>query len=350
MTADGEEAHQGDWLRTALGNQYMFHRTLNRLPLAWLAAVLCMGLPLTGAQAQSTYPDRPIHLYVPYPAGGPNDVVARLLANQLEQKFKQQIVVENRAGGSGNIAVVAAARADADGYTIVLPAMAYAVNPSLFSKVGYTFDQFVPVSIVTKGPLVLVTHPTLGVKSVKELIALAKKEPGKINYGSGGAGSSLHLAGEMFKYHAKVDLQHIPYKGTNDLIADLLTGRVPVAFMSPLIAKDHVAQGKLIALGVTGDKRSPSWPDVPTVAEAGVPGYAMEAWYAIIAPKGTPKPVVDKLSAAIAEAVKSPDVAGKLATLGNDPVGSTPEEAAAYVDAEAKRWNEVLTAAGIKLD
>ena len=331
----------------------MFHRRLrlNRLTFACLAAaVLCTALPEAGAHAQSTYPDRPVHLLVPYPAGGPNDVIARLVANQLEQKFKQQIVVENRAGGSGNIAVVAAARAEPDGYTIVLPAMAYAVNPSLFTKVGYTFDQFVPVSIVTKGPLVLVVHPSLGVKSVKELIELAKKEPGKINYGSGGNGSSLHLAGEMFKYQAKVNLQHIPYKGTNDLITDLLTGRVPVAFMSPLIAKEHVAQGKLIALGVTGDKRSPSWPDVPTVAEAGVPGYAVEAWYAIVAPKATPKPVVDKLSAAIAEAVKSPEVAGKLAALGNDPVGSTPAEAAAYIDAEAKRWNEVLTAAGIKLD
>lgn len=329
----------------------MFRRPFNRLPLlASLLAAFCAAFGSSGVRAQTTYPDRPVHLLVPYPAGGPNDVIARLIANQLEQSFKQQIVVENRAGGSGNIAVVATARADADGYTIVLPAMAYAVNPSLFSKVGYSFDQFAPVSIVTKGPLVLVVHPSLGVKSVKELIELAKKQPGKINYGSGGNGSSLHLAGEMFKYQAKVDLQHIPYKGTNDLIADLLTGRVPVAFMSPLIAKEHVAQGKLVALAVTGEKRSPSWPDVPTVAEAGVPGYAVEAWYAIIAPKATSKPIVDKLSAAIAEAVKSPEVAGKLAALGNEPVGTTPEQAQAYIDAEAKRWNEVLTAAGIKLD
>ncbi len=321
--------------------------------LATLAAASCLAafLPATSSvRAQTNFPERPIHLLVPYPPGGPNDVIARLVANQLEQKFKQQIVVENRAGGSGNIAVVATARAEADGYTIVLPAMAYAVNPSLFSKIGYTFDQFVPVLIVTKGPLVLVVHPSLGVKSVKELIDLAKKEPGKINYGSGGNGSSLHLAGEMFKQQAKVDIQHIPYKGTNDLITDLLTGRVPVAFMSPLIAKEHVAQGKLIALGITAGKRSPSWPDTPTVAEAGVPGYAVEAWYAILTPKGTPKPVVDKLSAAVAEAVKSPEVAGKLATLGNEPVGTTSAEAQSYIDAEAKRWGEVLGAAGIKLD
>jgi tripartite-type tricarboxylate transporter receptor subunit TctC len=330
----------------------MFLCALNRRRAAiFAAAALCFVLSAgNDVRAQTTYPERPIHLLVPYPAGGPNDVIARLIANQLDQKFKQQVVVENRAGGSGNIAVISAARAEPDGYTIVLPAMAYAVNPSLFTKVGYTFDQFVPVSIVTQGPLVLVVHPSLGVKSVKELIALARKEPGKINYGSGGNGSSLHLAGEMFKQEAKVDIQHIPYKGTNDLISDLLSGRVPIAFMSPLIAKEHVAQGRLIALGITSKKRLPSWPDVPTVAEAGVPGYAVEAWYAIIAPKATPKPVVDKLSAAIAEAVKSPEVSGKLAALGNEPVGSTPEEAQRYIAAEAKRWNEVLTAAGIKLD
>lgn len=313
--------------------------------------LVCAALLLTGARtANAAFPERPIHLLVPYPAGGPNDVVARLLGAKLEQTFGQQMVIENRAGGSGNIAVVATARAEADGYTIVLPAMAYAVNPTLFSKPGYTFDQFAPVSIVTKGPLVLVVHPSLGVKSVQELIAMAKKDPGKINYGSGGNGSSLHLAGEMFKFQAKVDLQHIPYKGTNDLISDLLSGRVPVSFMSPLIAKEHVNRGALIALGVTGEKRSPSWPDVPTVAEAGVPGYAVEAWYAIVAPKATPKPIVDQLSKAIADAVKSPEVSGKLATLGNEPVGTTPEEAQRYIDAEYKRWNEVLTAAGIKLD
>ena len=330
-------------------------RSIERRSLFACIAAAAMGLGaallLAGsACAQTNFPERPIHLLVPYPAGGPNDVIARLVANQLEKKFKQQIVVENRAGGSGNIAVVAAARAEHDGYTIVLPAMAYAVNPSLFSKVGYSFDQFAPVSIVTKGPLVLVVHPSLGVKSVKELIAMAKAQPGKINYGSGGNGSSLHLAGEMFKVQLKIDMQHIPYKGTNDLITDLLTGRVPVAFMSPLIAKEHVAQGKLIALGVTSEKRSASWPETPTIAETGVPGYAMEAWYAILAPKGTPKPVVDKLSAAIAEAVKSPEVSSKLATLGNEPVGTTPAEAQSYIDTEAKRWRDVLAAAGIRLD
>jgi tripartite-type tricarboxylate transporter receptor subunit TctC len=315
-----------------------------------LATAVLAAAPVSTPAAAQAFPERPVHLYVPYPAGGPNDVIARLLGQKLGENIGQQVVIENRPGGSGNIAVEALARAPADGYTLVLPAIAYAVNPALFGKVGYSFDQFAPVSIVTKGPLVLVTHPTLGVKSVQELIALAKAKPGELNYGSGGNGSSLHLAAEMFKQQAGVNIQHIPYKGTNDLISDLLTGRVPIAFMSPLIAKEHVKNGKLVALGVTSPQRSASWPETPTIAEAGVPGYAVEAWYAILAPKGTPGPVVDKLSAEIAKAVRDPAVSAKLATLGNEPVGSTPAEADKYIAAEAERWGKVLKAAGIRAD
>jgi tripartite-type tricarboxylate transporter receptor subunit TctC len=320
------------------------------VPVLAFAVAASLTAGLSSVALAQTYPDRPVHLYVPYPAGGPNDVVARLLGQKLSESLGQQIVIENRAGGSGNIAVEALARAPADGYAVVLPAMAYAVNPALFSKVGYSFDQFAPVSIVTKGPLVLVVHPSLGVNSVKELIAMAKEKPGSLNYGSGGNGSSLHLAAEMFKQQAGVDIQHIPYKGTNDLISDLLTGRVPISFMSPLIAKSHVDQGKLVALGVTSPQRSPSWPETPTIAEAGVPGYAVEAWYAILAPKGTPAPIVDKLSKEIAKAVQSDDVKAKFAALGNEPVGSTPAEAQTYIAAEADRWAKVLKAAGIRAD
>jgi tripartite-type tricarboxylate transporter receptor subunit TctC len=310
-----------------------------------LALVALAGLVSWPAEA---YPDRPIHLLVPYPAGGPNDVIARLIADKLDGELGQKVIVENRPGGSGNTAVIATARAAPDGYTLVLHAMTFAVNPSLFVDPGYTLDQLVAVSIVTEGPMVLVVHPSLGVKSVRDLIALAKAQPGKINYGSGGIGSSPHLAAELFKQAAKVDLQHIPYKGTNDLIADLLTGRVPVVFISPLIAKQHVADGELLALGVTSASRSPGWSQTPTIAEAGVPGYAMQAWYAVLAPKGTPQDVVDRLSGAIAQAVKSPDVSGKLESLGNLPRGSTAAEAQAFIDAESKRWHEIISAAGIR--
>jgi tripartite-type tricarboxylate transporter receptor subunit TctC len=309
-------------------------------------AVLTFATPQS---ARADYPDKPIHLIVPYPAGGPNDVIARVVGQKLSQSLGQQVVIENRPGGSGNIAVEYTARTQPDGYTIVLPAIAYAVNPALFSKVNYTFDQFAAVSIVTKGPLVLVVTPSLGVSSVRELIARAKAAPGKLDYGSGGNGSSLHLAAEMFKQVASVDIQHIPYKGTNDLIADLLTGRVPIAFLSPLIARQLVAEGKLRALGLTSEARSPSWPDTPTVAET-VPGYATEAWYAIMVPKATPKPIVDKLSAAIAAVVNSPDVKEQFAKLGNESVGSTPEQAERYIAQEADRWGKLLRAANIRAD
>ena len=230
-----------------------------RLPSFILILPVASALLLAGIETvpAASFPERPIHLLVPYPPGGPNDVIARLIANKLDENFGK-VIVDNRPGGNGDIAVADVARAGPDGYTLVLPAMAYAVNPSLFADVGYTFDQFTPISIVTEGPLILVVHPSLGVKSVEELIALAKRQPGKINYGSGGNGSSLHLAAELFKSEAHVDLQHIPYKGTNDMIADLLTGRVSLAFISPLVAKPYVARGDLVALGITSEKRSAS--------------------------------------------------------------------------------------------
>lgn len=317
------------------------------LCLVGLAIALLASLMPAGA---TDYPDRSPHLIVPYPPGGPNDVIARLIGQKLSDAFGQQLVIENRPGGSGNIAVEAAARAAPDGYTMVLPAMAYAVNPSLFSKVSYRFDEFSAVSIVTKGPLVLVVHPSLGVHSVQELIALARQKPGALDYGTGGNGTSLHLAAELFKQQVGIDMQHIPYKGTNDLISDLLSGRVPISFMSPLIARQHVNDGKLIALGVTSPKRSPGWPDTPTIAESGVPGYEMEAWYAVLVPKGTPTPIIDKLSHGIADAVNAGDVKNKLLALGNESVGSTAAEAEAYIAQEAARWEKVLRSANIHAD
>jgi tripartite-type tricarboxylate transporter receptor subunit TctC len=325
---------------------------LHRSPSGLCAVAFTLSLVLAAfaegaALAAAAYPDRPLHLLVPYPAGGPNDVVARLIADKLPHTLGQQVVVENRAGGNGDIAVIETARAIPDGYTLVLPGIPYAVNPSLYTHVGYSFDQLAPISIVSTGPLVLVVHPSLVVKSVQELIAAAKAQPGRINYGSGAKGTSLHLAAELFKHAANVDLQQIPYVGTNALIPDMLTGRVPVVFISPLIAKQHVAQGSVLALGVTSATRSPAWPDTPTIAEAGLPGYSFETWYAVLAPRGTPKAIIDKLSVAIAEAVKSAEASEKLRSLGNVPVGSTPADAASYIETEAMRWDEIIRAAGI---
>lgn len=299
--------------------------------------------------AADTFPTRPVRLIVPYPAGGPNDVLARMVGSKLSDAWKQQVVIDNRAGAGGNLAVEVASRAPADGYTMILPAMAYAVNPSLYSKVPYTFEQFTPVTIVAKGPLVLVAAPNAGISSVKDLLAQAKAKPGQLQYASGGNGSSLHLAGELFKYVAKVDLLHIPYKGTNDFIPDLLSGRVPISFSSPLIMAGHVKAGRLKALGVTSAKRVAGW-DVPTIAEAGVKGYEMDAWYAILVPAATPQAIVAQLNKDVVHALRSDAVKEKLGSLGMEPVGNSRQEAANYIAAEAAKWAKVAKAANIRAD
>src|SRR5687768_14694867 len=206
--------------------------------LATTALFLMLATSAFDAAAAQQFPDRPVRLIVPYPAGGPNDVLARMLGSKLTEAWGEQVVIDNRAGAGGNLAVQLAARAQPDGYTLILPAMAYAVNPSLYSRVPYSFDQFIPITIVAKGPLVLVVHPGLGANTVQSLLKLSRAKPGQIDYASGGTGSSPHLAGELFKVAAGIDLVHVPYKGTNDVIPDLLSGRVPVFFASPLVARE----------------------------------------------------------------------------------------------------------------
>ena len=315
--------------------------------LAILAVAAIVSSP---AAAADVFPNRPTRLIVPYPAGGPNDVLARMVGGKLAEGWGQQVVIDNRPGAGGNLAVEVAARSPADGYTMILPAMAYAVNPTLYSKVPYTFEQFVPVTIVAKGPLVLVVTPNSGINSVKDLVAAAKAKPGTMQYASGGNGSSLHLAGELFKYMAGVDILHIPYKGTNDFIPDLLSGRVPISFSSPLIMQSHVKAGRLKALGMTSAKRSSGWNDIPTIAEAGLKGYEMDAWYAILVPSGTPQPLVSQLNRNIAHAAHAPEVQEKLSSLGMEAVGNSPQEAAKYIAAEAAKWSKVAKAANIRAD
>jgi tripartite-type tricarboxylate transporter receptor subunit TctC len=317
--------------------------------LAALAIALIASVPVA-ALAADVFPNRPVRLMVPYPAGGPNDVLARMVGIKLGEGWGQQVVVENRPGAGGNLALEIAARAAPDGYTMVLPAMAYAVNPMIYSKVPYTFAQFAPVTIVAKGPLVLVVTPTSGINSVKDLIAAAKAKPGELQYASGGNGSSLHLAGELFKYTAGVDVLHIPYKGTNDFIPDLLSGRVPISFSSPLVMQAHVKAGRLKALAMTSLKRAPGWTDVPTINEAGVKGYEMDAWYAILVPSGTPPPLVERLNKAIAQALHANDLQEKLAGLGMGAVASSSVDAAKYIDNERQKWGKVVKAANIRAD
>jgi len=322
---------------------------LSKYLAAAAGATLFALAPLAPVLA-ADYPGKPLRLLVPYPAGGPNDVLARIVAIKLNEAFNQQILVDNRPGAGGNLAVEIAGRAQPDGYTFILPAMAYAVNPTLYSKVPYRFDQFIPVTIVAKGPLVLVVHPGAGLNSVKDLVAAARAKPGALQYASGGNGSSLHLAGELFKYVAKVDLLHVPYKGTNDFMSDLLAGRVPLSFSSPLVMQPHVKAGRLKALAVTSLKRSGGWPDVPSIAEAGVPGYEMDAWYTILLPAGTPQAIVQTLNGAIAKGLQAQDVRERLAGLGMEAVGDSPASAAKYIAVEEAKWSKVLRAANIRAD
>jgi len=311
-----------------------------------LVSIVCAS---SAAGAADLFPNRPVRLIVPYPAGGPNDVLARMVGGKLGEAWGQQVVIDNRPGAGGNLAVEVASRAAADGYTMILPAMAYAVNPSLYTKVPYSFEQFTPVTIVARGPLVLVTTPGAGINSVKELIGIAKASPGQLQYASGGNGSSLHLAGELFKYMAGVDILHIPYKGTNDFIPDLLSGRVPISFASPLIMAGHAKAGRLKAIGVTSARRVAGW-DVPTISEAGLKGYEMDAWYAILVPAETPAAVVAQLNKQLGHALRASDVQEKLSSLGMEAVASSPQDAAKYIAAEERKWNKVARAAKIRAD
>jgi len=298
----------------------------------------------------SDYPSRPVTLVVPYPPGGPNDVIARTMAPELSKVLGQQIIVENRPGAGGNTATGYAAKAAADGYTVLLPGIPFAVNPYIFAKVPYAITDFKPISIVAQGPLVLVAHSSLGLKSVAELIAVAKSKPGSIAYASGGIGTSLHLAGEFFKRSAGVDLLHIPYKGTGELMPDLLAGRTPVAFISPLVVRQHVESGRLVPLGVTSLKPMRGMEQVPTIAQSGLPGFEAYGWYGLLVPSATPGDVVEKLSAASAQVLKSSAVQEKLFSLGMDIIQTSPAEADAYIKAEMAKWGELVKEANIKVE
>jgi len=298
------------------------------------------------AVAADSFPSRAVELVVPYPPGGPNDVIGRALGDEMSKALGQPFVIRNQPGAGGNVATAAVARAKPDGYTLVLPAMAYAVNPFIFKSVNYSDSDFVAVSMVVQGPLVLVAHPSLGVKTVKELLEAAKAEPGKIEYATGGVGTSLHLAGALFNTQAKVDMLHVPYKGTGEAMPDLLSGRVGLMFSSPLTVNQHVQQGKLNALGTTGTGPVPGWGQLPTIAET-VPGYEMTAWYSLMAPAGVPADVLRKLNEAVRKAQESDGFKQKMLSLGMEMMPSSPQEAEAFIKRESNKWEALVKQAGI---
>ncbi len=301
------------------------------------------------AHAQSGYPSRPVRFIVPSAAGGGTDIIARAVALKLSESLGRQFVVDNRPGAGQMIGIELAAKSPADGHTILMAASTLAINSIMYKKVPYDpVRDFAPITQAASLPNVLVVHPSLPVKSVAELIALAKQQPGRINYASAGIGTSPQMSVELLKSMAGIDLVHIPYKGTAPGVVDLLAGQVTVMTPNVLTALPHIKAGKLRALAVTSAKRSEALPEVPTIAEAGVPGYESVQWYGVLAPSGTSHEIVARLHAGIVRALKAPDVRERLAADGAEPVGSTPEEFAAFIKSEIDKWARVASAAGIR--
>jgi tripartite-type tricarboxylate transporter receptor subunit TctC len=315
-----------------------------------VAAVL-WGFALAGAAA-GQYPDRPIRLIVPQAAGSATDNVARILGVELAKQIGQQIVVENRPGGALTIGIDAVAKAPPDGYTIGMgPIGALAITRHMVAKLPYDIERDLqPVVVVTKGHLLLAVSPKLDINSVPELIAYAKKNPGKLVNASSSNGSPGHVGGELFKYMTGTEIVHIPYKGGAMAINDLIAGHVQLMFESLNSISPHARSGKVRALAVSGARRSPGFPELPTVAEAGVPGYEAGTWSGVIGPAGMPRPVVDKLNAAINRAIESPIFKERFAVIGDEPAGGTPEEFAALIRKDSAKWAEVVKRSGARID
>jgi tripartite-type tricarboxylate transporter receptor subunit TctC len=317
----------------------------------WIFGVLLtLAACFTGIAGAQEFPQKAVRFIVPFPPGGATDGLARILAEKMTEAWKQQVVIDNRGGAGGNIAAEIAAKAPADGHTIIIVGLSHAANLSLYSKLNYhPLRDFTPISQAVSIHTFLVTHPSLPVKSIKELVALARAKPGALNYASGGNGSSPHMAMELFKSLTKVDLVHVPYKGTQSVIG-ILRGEAALLFENLISVGAHVKSGKLRVLAVGAAKRSSAMPDVPTVAEAGVPGYDMVLWFGILAPAGTPSAVVNAIHRETANILKAPDVKSRLATQGADPVGSTPDQFDAFIKSEIAKWTKVVKENGLKVD
>ncbi len=311
--------------------------------------VLAIAVMTQMAFAQA-YPTKPIRLLVPQAPGGGNDTIARMVGQKVSAALKQQVVVDNRAGAGGLIAADAVAKAAPDGYTLLLGNVAtLTIIPNMEKKAPYDpIKDFQPVSLIALAPLLIVVHPSVAATNVEQLIALAKAKPNQLRYASNGVGSSTHLATELFKVMTDTQMKHIPYKGLTPAMTDLLSGDAQLMFSSAVAMMPHVKAGKLRALATTGAKRSPGLPDVPTVAEAGVPDYEAGSWYGIVAPAGTPRPIVDALNREIAAATRSADIADRLALEGVVPVGGSPEEFATHIKKELGRMAKVVKAADLK--
>jgi tripartite-type tricarboxylate transporter receptor subunit TctC len=316
-----------------------------------VALVLACTSPLA-ADAPAAFPAKPIRLVVPFPPGGSTDIIARVIGQKLSESLGQQVIVENKPGAGGNIGVESVAKAPADGYTLVMGHVGtFGSNPALYKKLPYDpVKDFAPVTLIAMVPNLLVVQPSLPIRTTQELIAAARAKPGQLTYGSGGNGSAAHLAAEYFKLRAGVDIQHIPYKGTMPALTDLLSGQISMQITGAPPLMPYIKSGKVRVLATASPQRLKILPDVPTIAESGVPGYAATQWYGILAPAATPKPVVDKLNVEIVNAINRPDVRARLEAEGAEPVGNTPAEFAAFIKSELALWAKVVKESGATID
>jgi tripartite-type tricarboxylate transporter receptor subunit TctC len=315
-----------------------------------LSAIYLLLLIAVPAAAQN-YPTHPVRIVIPLSPGGTTDVPGRIIAQRLSEALGQQFFVENRAGAGGTIGADFVAKSKPDGYTLLLTATPHVITGNLYRNLPYnTLADFAPVTRVASGPYVLTVHPSLGVNSVKELIALAKANPGKIDYASSGNGSLQHLVGALFAHMAGIELTHVPYKGSGPAQQDLIAGVVKVGFPGTPIVIPHVKAGRLKALAVTTAKRSPQMPDIPTIAEAGVPGYEALSWVGLLAPAATPRDIIMKLNGEIGRLLRSPDVQQLLASSGVEATPTTPEEFGAYLKSEFEKWGKVVRDSGATIN
>ena len=314
-------------------------------------AATVLPLAVCGAAYSEPYPARPIRVIIPFTAGSATDLLARRVAVKMSENWGQQVVIDNRGGGGGTIASNMVAKAAPDGYTLLTHSIAFAMNAALYSKLPYDpVKDFAPASQIAVSTSLLLVSPSLGAKSVKELIALAKQKPGQLNFGSSGVGSGTHLNAEQFRFAAGIDVVHVPYKGVPETLIDLMTGRIHY-FLSPLVpALPLLKEGKLIPLAVTTPRRSAVLPDVPTMAEAALPGYEFQAWFGVFAPARTPRPIVEKLSKEIARIVELPDIRKQMQAQGEEARPSSPEEFSKFVRAEIDKISRIVKQAGVRIE
>ena len=327
------------------------------MKLERLGAIVCalLGFVTTTApafaQGSAPYPTRAVRIVVPFPPGGGTDIISRTVAQKLSETWSQPVVVDNRSGANGIIGTDLGAKAKPDGYTLLVVIATHAINPSLYRKLPYdTATDFVPITLMAQYPFILTIHPSLPSKTVKDLIALARTRPGQLSYASSGNGSGPHLGFELFKSVAKIDVVHVPYKGAAPANIDLVSGQVQLMFNNFLAAMPQLKSGRLRVLAVTSAKRSAVMPELPTLAESGLPGFDVTGWYALLAPAGTPQPVVAKVQGDVAAALRVPAVHTRLSSEGAEPVGSTPEQFSKFLAAEVRKWARVIKEAKITLE